>query len=223
MQGAQNDVALRQTVRHLKETGARDQEIIETIGQMSMFAGLPAMTRAMQLGPRSWKIKRTRNERNGFCILPVCTLHDCGGTVHSHRQRAFSALVDFGVSVISGAVCSAGCGIRRHVADYRIRRRVAVLFLFVVMMLDIDFAALKAEMAQYLPLALLIGVILLMQLAMAFGAWDFAEHAQDHLGAPTPSDAHNTEALGLILYDQYFLLFQLAGLILLVAMVVRLF
>ena len=96
---------------------------------------------------------------------------------------------------------------------------VMVLFLFVVMMLDIDFSALKAEMAQYLPLALLIGVILLMQLAMAFGAWDFAEHAQDHLGAPTPSDAHNTEALGLILYDQYFLLFQLAGLILLVAMV----
>ena len=59
---------------------------------------------------------------------------------------------------------------------------VAVLFLFVVMMLDIDFAALKAEMAQYLPLALLIGVVLLMQLAMAFGAWDFAEHAADHLG-----------------------------------------
>ncbi len=49
MQGAQNDVALRQTVRHLKEAGARDQEIIETIGQISMFAGLPAMTRAMHL------------------------------------------------------------------------------------------------------------------------------------------------------------------------------
>jgi len=49
MQGAQNDIALRQTVRHLKEAGAGDQEIIETIGQMSMFAGLPAMTRAMQL------------------------------------------------------------------------------------------------------------------------------------------------------------------------------
>ena len=49
MQGAQNETALRQTVRHLIEAGARDQEIIETIGQMSMFAGLPAMTRAMQL------------------------------------------------------------------------------------------------------------------------------------------------------------------------------
>ncbi|MDA7827743.1 carboxymuconolactone decarboxylase family protein [Rhodobacteraceae bacterium] len=49
MQGAQNDVALRQTVRHLVEVGARKQEIIEAIGQMSMFAGVPAMTRAMQL------------------------------------------------------------------------------------------------------------------------------------------------------------------------------
>ena len=49
MQGAQNDMAVRQTVRHLIEAGARNQEIIETIGQMSMFAGLPAMTRAMDL------------------------------------------------------------------------------------------------------------------------------------------------------------------------------
>lgn len=49
MQGAQNDTALRQTVRHLREAGARKQEIVETIGQMSMFAGIPAMSRAMDL------------------------------------------------------------------------------------------------------------------------------------------------------------------------------
>ncbi|CUH50651.1 NADH-quinone oxidoreductase subunit J [Shimia marina] len=96
---------------------------------------------------------------------------------------------------------------------------VAVLFLFVVMMLDVDFAELKAGMAQYMPLALLIGVILLMQLGMAFGVWQFADEAQALRGAVTPTDAHNTQALGLILYDQYFLLFQLAGLILLVAMI----
>ncbi|MFY0616873.1 MAG: NADH-quinone oxidoreductase subunit J [Shimia sp.] len=96
---------------------------------------------------------------------------------------------------------------------------VAVLFLFVVMMLDVDFAELKAGMAQYMPLALLIGLILLMQLSMAFGVWQFADDAQALRGAVTPTDAHNTEALGLILYDQYFLLFQLAGLILLVAMI----
>ena len=96
---------------------------------------------------------------------------------------------------------------------------VAVLFLFVVMMLDVDFAELKAEMARYLPLALLIGVVLLMQFALAFGAWEANAAAEGMRAQVTPTDRHNTEALGLILYDQYFLLFQLSGLILLVAMI----
>ena len=98
---------------------------------------------------------------------------------------------------------------------------VAVLFLFVVMMLDVDFAELKAEMARYLPLALLIGVVILMQLAMAFGVWTTAEGVTlaDRPDAVAGGGDHNTDALGRILYDQYFLLFQLAGLILLVAMV----
>lgn len=98
---------------------------------------------------------------------------------------------------------------------------VAVLFLFVVMMLDVDFAELKAEMARYMPLALLIGVIILMQLGMALGVWTFADDAIQARAAVTPDAAvvHNTEALGRLIYDQYFLLFQLAGLILLVAMI----
>lgn len=96
---------------------------------------------------------------------------------------------------------------------------VAVLFLFVVMMLDVDFAALKAEMARYMPLALLIGLILLMQFAIAFGAWGTFAGAEAARAAPVPEDVHNTAALGLLLYDKYFLLFQLAGLILLVAMI----
>jgi len=96
---------------------------------------------------------------------------------------------------------------------------VAVLFLFVVMMLDVDFAELKAEMARYMPLALLIGVVLLMQLAMAFGEWTEADQAQSLRAAVTPTDVQNTAALGQLLYDQYFLIFQLAGLILLVAMI----
>ncbi len=95
---------------------------------------------------------------------------------------------------------------------------VAVLFLFVVMMLDIDFAALKAEMAKYMPLALLIGVIILMQLALAFGGWGFSDGAADRIAAPV-GERENTAALGLLLYDKYILLFQLAGLILLVAMI----
>ncbi|MCC5988236.1 MAG: NADH-quinone oxidoreductase subunit J [Pararhodobacter sp.] len=98
---------------------------------------------------------------------------------------------------------------------------VAVLFLFVVMMLDIDFAALKAEMARYFPLASLIGLVILMQLGLLFGNWEQAEGALGLRAAVTPdmAEVENTRALGLILYDQYFLAFQLAGLILLVAMI----
>ena len=96
---------------------------------------------------------------------------------------------------------------------------VAVLFLFVVMMLDVDFAELKAEMARYMPLALLIGVVLLMQLGLAFGNWQMAEGVMAARGAPTPDGVQNTAALGMLLYDTYFILFQLAGLILLVAMI----
>lgn len=95
---------------------------------------------------------------------------------------------------------------------------VAVLFLFVVMMLDIDFAELKAEMAKYMPLALLIGVIILLQLAMAYGSWAYSDGFETRLAAPQ-GDIQNTAALGLLVYDKYIMLFQLAGLILLVAMI----
>jgi len=74
-------------------------------------------------------------------------------------------------------------------------------------------------MAKYMPLALLIAVVILMQFVMAFGAWESSTAAEGLRAQVTPVDRHNTEALGLILYDQYFLLFQLSGLILLVAMV----
>ncbi len=98
---------------------------------------------------------------------------------------------------------------------------VAVLFLFVVMMLDVDFAELKAEMARYMPLALLIGVVILMQLSLALGAWTFSDDAMGLRAAVTPdlAETHNTAALGRLIYDDYILLFQLAGLILLVAMI----
>ena len=96
---------------------------------------------------------------------------------------------------------------------------VAVLFLFVVMMLDIDFAALKGEMARAMPLGLLIGVVLLMQVAIGVGVWQVADGAEGLRQAVAPSEIENTRALGLLMYDKYFLLFQLAGLILLVAMI----
>ena len=96
---------------------------------------------------------------------------------------------------------------------------VAVLFLLVVMMLDVDFAELKAGMAHYMPIALAIWIVLLMSLGLAYGDWQMAEGAEAARVAVTPEGTQNTAALGLLLYDQYFLIFQLAGLILLVAMI----
>ncbi|MDF1620089.1 NADH-quinone oxidoreductase subunit J [Pseudothioclava nitratireducens] len=96
---------------------------------------------------------------------------------------------------------------------------VAVLFLFVVMMLDVDFAELKGELARYMPLGLLIGVVMLLQLGVAFGTWKAAEGAQALRMAPVTEGVENTKALGLLIYDQYLYLFQAAGLILLVAMI----
>ncbi|KIC47089.1 NADH:ubiquinone oxidoreductase subunit J [Ruegeria sp. ANG-S4] len=133
--------------------------------------------------------------------------------VHSVLWLILSFLSSAGLFVLLGAEFVAMLLIIVYVGA------VAVLFLFVVMMLDVDFAELKAEMARYMPLALLIGLVILMQFVMAFGAWDSAQGTEANLAQPIPTDRHNTEALGVILYDQYFLLFQLAGLILLVAMI----
>ena len=133
--------------------------------------------------------------------------------VHSVLWLILSFLSAAGLFVLLGAEFVAMLLIIVYVGA------VAVLFLFVVMMLDVDFAELKAEMARYMPLALLIGLVILMQFVMAFGVWDSAQGAAANLAQPVPADRHNTEALGVILYDQYFLLFQLAGLILLVAMI----
>jgi len=98
---------------------------------------------------------------------------------------------------------------------------VAVLFLFVVMMLDVDFAELKGQMAQYLPIGLLIGLVLLMELGMILGHWIFADEAPALRAAlsPAPENVQNTVALGQIIYTDYIYLFQAAGLILFVAMV----
>ncbi len=98
---------------------------------------------------------------------------------------------------------------------------VAVLFLFVVMMLDVDFAVLRAGIAKLLPIGLLISVVLLVQLVFAFGGWQASDQAIDLRAAvtPPPAEVENTAALGMLIYTKYVYLFQLAGLILLVAMI----
>ena len=98
---------------------------------------------------------------------------------------------------------------------------VAVLFLFVVMMLDIDFTELRSGVMQYLPIGALIGLALFIELVLIFGSWAVTSQVAATAAAPMPAPQQlsNTAALGAILYTRYVYAFQIAGLVLLVAMV----
>jgi NADH-quinone oxidoreductase subunit J len=98
---------------------------------------------------------------------------------------------------------------------------VAVLFLFVVMMLDVDFTELRQGFLTYLPVGVLVGGILLAELLVVVGVWAIGPGVANFITAPIPpaSAVSNTQALGLVLYTRYVYFFQAAGLILLVAMV----
>ncbi|MBT3627041.1 MAG: NADH-quinone oxidoreductase subunit J [Rhodospirillaceae bacterium] len=98
---------------------------------------------------------------------------------------------------------------------------VAVLFLFVVMMLDINFSELRAGFLQYLPIGAIVGIILLAELILVFatGAVDIHVPEVVAVAMPAPDEVSNTRALGNILYTRYAYLFQGAGFILLVAMI----
>ena len=98
---------------------------------------------------------------------------------------------------------------------------VAVLFMFVVMMLDVNIAELRQGFLQYLPLGGIVGLVLLMELAVVAGGFVFSPEVSERFAAPipVPSDIANTEALGNIIYTKYVYFFQAAGIILLVAMI----
>jgi len=98
---------------------------------------------------------------------------------------------------------------------------VAVLFLFVVMMLDIDFTELREGLLQYVPVGATIGLILLGELVLALSGWVMSPELGQAIAAPVPPIAEitNTQALGRLLYTKYVYLFQAAGMVLLVAMV----
>ncbi len=98
---------------------------------------------------------------------------------------------------------------------------VAVLFLFVVMMLDVDFAALKQGALAYAPIGALVGLILAAELVVVLGGYTFAPQLAGSVSMPMPPvlERQNTAALGDILYTDYLYYFQVAGLILLVAMI----
>ena len=96
---------------------------------------------------------------------------------------------------------------------------VAVLFLFVVMMLDVDFASMRQGMLQYAPIGVVIGIILLLELLLVAGSFVVAPEVTSTAVVPIDSTVENTRALGQVIYTRYVYLFQGAGAVLLVAMI----
>jgi NADH-quinone oxidoreductase subunit J len=96
---------------------------------------------------------------------------------------------------------------------------VAVLFLFVIMMLDVDFVELREGFMQYLPIGLVIGGIFMFELLLVVGGWVINPSVTKQITAAIPTNVSNTEALGLVLYTKYIHYFQIAGMVLLVAMI----
>ena len=96
---------------------------------------------------------------------------------------------------------------------------VAVLFLFVVMMLDVDFASLRSGMLQYAPIGVVVGLVLLIELLLVAGSFVVSPEVASASVLPINNGVDNTQALGLVLYTRYVFLFQGAGAVLLVAMI----
>ncbi|MBO0344547.1 NADH-quinone oxidoreductase subunit J [Roseibium limicola] len=98
---------------------------------------------------------------------------------------------------------------------------VAVLFLFVVMMLDVDFVELRQGFLQYMPVGAMVGIVLLIELVLGLGAWVISPELVGHTAEPMPAleAMSNVSVIGSVLYTKYVFFFQVAGLILLVAMI----
>jgi NADH-quinone oxidoreductase subunit J len=146
-------------------------------------------------------------------VLSALMVVSSRNPVHSVLYLIFAFFNAAGLFVLMGAEFLAMILVVVYVGA------VAVLFLFVVMMLDIDFADLKKGALQYLPFGALIGLALLSELVIVGSVWAFAPTAHQALASATPTGMSNTEALGHVLYTDYIYYFQIAGLVLLVAMI----
>jgi NADH-quinone oxidoreductase subunit J len=96
---------------------------------------------------------------------------------------------------------------------------VAVLFLFVIMMLDVDFVELREGFLEYLPIGLVIGAVFLVELLLVAGGWVINPGTVKQITAAIPTNVNNTEALGLVLYSKYIHYTEIASMVLLVAMI----
>ena len=149
----------------------------------------------------------------GLCVASAFMVIAARNPVHSVLYLILTFVNAAGLFVMLGAEFLAMILIVVYVGA------VAVLFLFVVMMLDVDFAELKQGALQYLPIGLLIGGIFLAELLLVVGAWAIGPGVPQAITAPIPGNISNTEAIGLVLYTRYVFFFQIAGMILLVAMI----
>jgi NADH-quinone oxidoreductase subunit J len=149
----------------------------------------------------------------GVCVASAFMVIAAKNPVHSVLFLILAFVNAAGLFVLLGAEFLAMILIVVYVGA------VAVLFLFVVMMLDVDFAALREGFIHYLPVGAMVGIVFLVELLLVVGAWVIGPGLPQTITAPIPGGMTNTEALGLVLYTRYIYFFQAAGLVLLVAMI----
>jgi NADH-quinone oxidoreductase subunit J len=151
----------------------------------------------------------------GVCVASAFMVIASKNPVHSVLYLILAFVNAAGLFILLGAEFLAMILVIVYVGA------VLVLFLFVVMMLDVDFAELRQGFLQYLPIGGLLGIILATELVLVVGAWVIGPDVQQAVATPIPPMARmlNAEALGHVLYTRYVYFFQAAGVVLLVAMI----
>ena len=149
----------------------------------------------------------------GFCVVSAFMVIAARNPVHSVLFLILAFVNASGLFMLLGAEFLALILIVVYVGA------VAVLFLFVVMMLDVDFAELRQGFLDYLPIGGVIGLVFLVELLLVLGAWVIGPDVPQAIASPMPDGMTNTEALGRILYTRCIYYFQAAGVVLLVAMI----
>src|SRR4051812_21268667 len=149
----------------------------------------------------------------GVCVASAVMVIVSRNPVHSVLYLILAFVNASGLFVLMGAEFLAMILIVVYVGA------VAVLFLFVIMMLDVDFLELREGFIEYLPVGLVIGGIFLFELLLTVGFWVINPGVAKTITAAIPANVSNTEALGLVLYTKYIHYFQLSGMVLLVAMI----
>lgn len=150
----------------------------------------------------------------GILVLSALMVITARNPVHSVLFLILSFFTSAGLFVLLGAEFIAMIMVIVYVGA------VAVLFLFVVMMLDINFSNLRQGAMHYVPLGIIIGAILMFELIAIYSYWQFAPNVGGNIAIASDAlDVTNTHALGMVIYTDYVFAFQMAGLVLFVAMV----